>query len=208
MTRHFALALALVLPPAAAAQDPERIVKPEIRKGDSWTYRSNGIIGPGIDTYEIRVERSEGNTILVVATRKSDAKEFDATFTTDWSTVVGVSGLIMSPPPAFLAFPMSIGDARSISYTASRPRTDSPPTQYKNEVRVVGWEEVTVPAGQFRAMKVAVEGEFFPPPARNSAKMRITYWYVPDVRRWVKVQLDFPNVSAGEELLEYKLNEN
>jgi hypothetical protein len=207
--RRSALAfLFALLPAVSAAQSEERVIKPEIRKGDSWTYRGRNVLENGDHTYELRVEKSDGKTILAVATRRGDEKEFDATFTAEWNPVVGVSGLIFSPPPAFFSYPMKVGDKRTLTYISSRPRGNVPPTQYESEVKVAGWEDVTVPAGKFRALKLVVEGVFFPPFSRGPAKLRIEYWYSPQVRRWVKLHVDWPSSETREELLEYKLNED
>jgi hypothetical protein len=208
MNRIALLLLLTILAAPATAQDPASVVKPEIRVGDSWTYRSKNVLENGAHTYELRVERSDGKTILAVGTRKGDDKEFDGTFTPEWNPVVGVSGLIFTPPPSFFSFPMQVGDVRTLAYTSSRPRVNVPPTRFDSRVQVVGWEEVTVPAGRFRAIKIVADGIFFPPFARGPAKNRATYWYVPEVRRWVKLLFETPTIVAEEELVEYKLNEN
>lgn len=208
MTRALVSLALLAFSLTAAAQADARVVKPEIREGDRWTYRAKNVLGNGTDEYELKVEKADGKTILAVATRKGDEKEFDATYTAEWNTVVGVSGLIYSPPPQILAFPMQIGDTRTLRYTSSRPRANVPPTQYESDVRVVAWEEVSVPAGKFHALKIVAEGTFFPPFSRGPAKTRATFWYVPQVRRWVKLLFETPTIVAEEELLAYKLNED
>jgi formylglycine-generating enzyme required for sulfatase activity len=91
MNRIALLLLLTILAAPATAQDPASVVKPEIRVGDSWTYRSKNVLENGAHTYELRVERSDGKTILAVGTRKGDDKEFDGTFTPEWNPVVGVS---------------------------------------------------------------------------------------------------------------------
>ena len=37
---------------------------------------------------------------------------------------------------------------------------------------------------------------------------QVTFWYVPEVRRWVKLQGTTPRNRFSEELLSYKLNED
>ena len=208
MTRFVLLLALLAFSAQSAGQTDSRVHKPEVRKGDSWTYRAKNVLDNGTDTYELKVENAVGNTILAVATRTGDEKEFDATYTAEWNTVVGVSGLIYNPPPQILAFPMQVGDTRTFKYTSSRPRTNVPPTQYESNVQVVAWEEVAVPAGKFRALKIVAEGTFFPPFSRGPAMTRTIFWYVPQVRRWVKLIFETPTIVAEEELLAYKPSEN
>jgi hypothetical protein len=88
----------------------------------------------------------------------------------------------------------------------------------ERQVDVIGWEDVTVPAGKFRALKIVSDGRF----ERTSDAMRGTsrnvIWYVPEVRRWVKLTLENRSDSAkgkvkgkgrgehtGEELVAYEL---
>jgi hypothetical protein len=206
---HVLLAtLLLAIPALCAAQSEERVVKPEIRVGDSWSYRSKNMLGNGVHTYDLKVENSDGKTIQVVATRRGDSREFDGTFTSEWNAVVGVSGLIFTPSANVFTFPLRVGDTQSSSYTASRPRSNVPPARVEAKVLVAGWEQVTVPAGTFRAIKVVVNADNYPPSSREPTKLLSTFWYVPEVRRWVKFTYVLPNLEAEEELLEYKLNEN
>ena len=202
------LLLLLAVPCSGIAQPDERVVKPEIRVGDSWTYRGTGILSPGTDEYVMRVEMSDGQTILVVSTRKGDGKEFDATYTSSWNPTVGVSGLILKPVPEYFSFPLQFGSSRTLSFEAQRPRVTTGSIQYHVTVRIAGWEEITVPAGKFRVVRIVGDGSFLLPEFPRPARVRTTYWYAPEVRRWVKFLLEASNYSSGEELLEFKLNEN
>jgi S1-C subfamily serine protease len=56
---------------------------------------------------------------------------------------------------------------------------------------VLEWEQVTVPAGTFRALRVEVDGRRErPPPTQNmvAGSFRITTWYAPEVRRIVRLE--------------------
>lgn len=203
--------LLLALPALSAGQSGQsdaRIVKPEIRVGDNWTYRGAGVLSSGTDDYVTRVELSDGKTILTVSTRKGDGKEFDATYTSDWNTAVGVSGLVTKPIPQVFSFPLQIGSSRPISFEMQRPRTAMPPTLFEMTVKVAGWEDISVPAGRFRAIRIVSEGSFTRADMIRAVSVRYTYWYVPEVRRWAKLLVESPNSSTGEELLAYKLNED
>jgi hypothetical protein len=206
--RPVLLLLFLALPALSIGQSGDRVVKPEIRVGDSWTYRGSGVLSGGTDEYVTRVELSDGKTILAVSTRKADGKEFDSTWSTDWNPSVAVSGMVFKPVPEVFLFPLQIGSSRKVSYQMQRPRAAIPPAFYDLTVRVSDWDDIVVPAGKFRAMKVVAEGSFTRADLRGPVTTRSTFWYVPEVRRWVKYQLEMPNFSGGEELLSYKLNEN
>ena len=55
MTRVLLVLLLGAIPILCAGQSDARIVKPVIRAGDSWTYRSSNFIDSGTHEYENRV---------------------------------------------------------------------------------------------------------------------------------------------------------
>ena len=64
--------VALLLAAAAgqgAAQSDARVVKPEIRKGDSWTYRGTNLLGPDTQEHVSRVSFVDDKVILLVSIR-------------------------------------------------------------------------------------------------------------------------------------------
>ena len=73
--------LLVAVPVLGVAQSDAPVRRPEIRVGDSWTYRGTNILETGTHEYEVRVSFVDDKVILVVATRKSDGKEFDASYT-------------------------------------------------------------------------------------------------------------------------------
>lgn len=82
------------------------------------------------------------------------------------------------------------------------------------EARVLGWEEVVVPVGTYRALRYEVEGrrEREPSLRARSITMRfkVTGWYAPEIRRIVKVEHQtwaFAASPASDdtvELIEYR----
>jgi hypothetical protein len=200
--------LLAALPILSAGQTSTRIVKPEIRVGDSWTYRSTNLLEPGTIEHESRVSFVDDKVILLVSTRKGDGKEFDSSWTTEWNALADYSGRMFRPHSGLLRFPLRIGEKHDFANELVRPRvyTDLHTTT-TGTVTVAGWDTVEVPAGKFRAIKVVVEGEgrtdFYRPYA-----VQTSIWYVPEVRRWVKYQASNPAGVRSEELLSYKLNED
>lgn len=202
------LLLLLALPAMSAAQSEARIVKPEIRVGDSWTYRSTNLLAPGTHEHETRVSFVDNKLILTVSTRKSDGKEFDASWTAEWNAVRSYSEFMYRPHTGTFRFPLRIGNEYEMKYELLRPRADTVVSNTTRTVKVVGWETVEVPAGTFRAIKVVAEGLVQPLDGSDAWRQQTTFWYNAEVRRWVKVQNVLPKFTASEELLEYKLNEN
>lgn len=208
MTRAVLLSLLLAFPAMSAGQSEERAIKPEIRAGDSWTYRTNNVFAPGTHEHEDRVSFVDAKVILLVSTRRGDDKEVDSVWTPIWNALTSIGGLMYRPDSGVFRFPLRVGDMYDMKYELLRPRVNTVESSVSGKVTVVGWETVDVPAGKFRAMKVEVESTVRPQDGSRAYPRQLTYWYVPDVRRWVKYQGTTPKVSFGSELLEYKLNEN
>ena len=101
MTRTLLALLLAAIPILSAGQSDARIVKPEIRVGDSWTYRGTNLLGPGTHEHESRVSYVDDKVILLVSVRKSDGKEFDSSWTPEWNAVTSYSGLMYRPNPSF-----------------------------------------------------------------------------------------------------------
>lgn len=208
MRRALLALLFVAMPILSAGQSDARVVRPEIRVGDSWTYRATNLLAPGTHEHETRVSFADNKLILTVSTLKSDGKEFDASWTAEWNPVRSYSEFMYRPHAGTFRFPLRIDDEYEVKYELLRPRANTVVSNTTRTVKVVGWETVEVPAGTFRAIKVVAEGLVQPLDGSNAWRQQTTFWYVPEVRRWVKVQNVLPKFTASEELLAYKLNED
>jgi hypothetical protein len=75
----------------------------------------------------------------------------------DWSQTRLLDGKqTVSTRP--LAFPLTIGKTWTVDFFDPNPRGLQKTTREHTVYRVVGWEEVTVPAGTFRALKIEGDG--------------------------------------------------
>lgn len=204
--KHLAVLL-LLFPAPVVGQDDTRVVKPLIEVGDRWTYRGVNMLGPGAEEYDVQVASVHSDLIQLVCTRKRDGKEFDGIQTDELSAATTCSGFIQRPPPRFLRFPLIAGNSFSVKYTVHRARESKYAPTVEGTVVVKGWESVEVPAGRFRAM--IVEAELAGLQQDGGTQRRVaTYWYSPEVRRWVKFRSIAHSADTfEEELLSYKLAE-
>ena len=200
--------LLAVVPALSAAQPDQRVVKPEIRVGDSWTYRGTNALAPGTHEYKNRVSFANEKVILLVSTRNSDGKEVDSSWTPEWNALTSHSGYMFRPNSGMFRFPLHVGDKHELKFEFLRPRVDTVESSTTGSTTVIGWEIVEVPTGKFRAIKLQVDTTVQPLDGSRAYPRQVTFWYVPDVRRWVKLQVFTPSVRSSEELLEYKLNED
>jgi len=205
--------LLLMWPGLCAAQADAPVAKPEVKAGDRWTYRRmNYERNQAQDTYEVHVTFAARDAIHAVITEK-DGRESDATYTSEWNEVVAPRGRVNVRDKGELQFPLRTGATYAIEWTLEEPRRQMGSGRHKRNVKVVGWEEVTVPAGRFRALKVQSEGNFWPFGSGYVGTVRDVFWYVPEVKRWVKHVHDSfrpgNRISitehSGEELVEFRI---
>lgn len=197
----------LMLPSLVSGQAAQLIPKPEVKVGESWTYRGVGMLGDrNTHDYVVSVTSTSQSAIQVIATRKQDGKEFDAVWTPEWNAVASYTRMLYKPSTGILRFPLAVGNRHATAWDGTSLVDVSIKTQTEKTVEVIGWEDIQVPAGTFRALRIATDGTVRRLGAERGARFESTFWYVPEVKRWVKLSYKFtPGNSGGEELLEYKL---
>lgn len=116
--------------------------------------------------------------------------------------------------PEYLPYALADGDPpASWPAPSGYPTYATPYLEWKYSVKAAGWENVTVPAGTFRALKVEIEGSRGKDPDPNwwpKQAMRFvhTIWYAPEAKRYVKARhrawsmTDSPFADDSVELLE------
>jgi hypothetical protein len=98
------------------------------------------------------------------------------------------ANVVFDPVDVLFRFPLTpgaswSGSVREVSSTTS--------VDARTEVKVVGWEDIEVPAGKFRALKLAqVQNRRWEPfPGSGEQSRRVTnVWYVPGVRNLARME--------------------
>ena len=202
----------------AISQEVAGAERPVLKPGDSWTYQR-------IDDWKNAVKEKYTLTVSTVSdkeiqlTRKSETsgKTMNVVQNPDLNILAGSilaigSANTYSPNSGIYDFPLTVGktwDAKSDFVVPKFDRTGS----YKLNAKVVGWEKVKVPAGEFDALKISEDG--FYRSTQNgytgTGSMGITFWYAPAIKAMVKTRYeDTWNGSLDKrvtlELLGYKVN--
>jgi hypothetical protein len=187
------------------------VAKPAVKVGDRWTYRrtdyySNKIIS----TFENRVASTGPDEILVISKRRGSTNESDSFYTSEWNAMT-LGGLTLIPRADLFRFPLKVGASRETTYETVNKGSPAR-SKYELTIKVVGWEEITVPAGKFRALKMEAKGIFTRLDQRFGGGAWIEFWYVPEVKRWVKYTYkdgtrgpDNPYTTIGDELVEFSV---
>ncbi len=207
-----ALAVMLLAAPAAA----QSVAAPRISADDSWTYQDT--IENRAGWHQARIESTvlrAGADGIETSTRPSGSTMPPRVQLTepDWARARSVNGhrTVVNRP---LAFPLRIGKSWELDYVEDHPNRQHSSEHIHSVYRVVGWEDVVVPAGSFHAVKIEAEGEWsaaIAPAVAADAGSRVdaqgatsvlqthritpgvvsgrtykAFWYVPSVKRWVK----------------------
>lgn len=212
--------LLLLLPFVGVHADEASVAKPEVKPADRWTYRQVRTSSRRADAprasepvvYELNVTFVGPKAIEAVSTLP-DGKEIDTTWTPEWNVVTDGRTGSFFPDTGLLRFPLSPGLRYSSHFEVVRPRRDSFDAKDSLNVLVVGWEEVSVPAGTFRALKVEATGTYqrLDKSTNNTGGLHYVVWYVPQLKRWAKLVFETtarrggPGYRQIEELLSYRV---
>jgi hypothetical protein len=191
---------------------------PVLQPQDTWTFRRTTETRPDNWRqvhFEGTVLRNSASTMLI------QNKEVDSPnppreilIGSDWSSFRSLSGkeTVVHRP---FTFPMSVGKTWDLEFTDDHPANKTHKSETRRlKYRVVGWEEVEVPAGKFKALKIEAEGswsgEIAPQTTERSTslagaqgttavqqtvnvkaetvtgRLYQAYWYAPEVKREVR----------------------
>jgi len=180
-------------PSLATAQPVDKVERPDFKIGDTWTYeRFDAFKGTRESFNRSRVAKLDGDSVEMEITDAESGKVLGKDiYTRELRLSLRELGSVrVSNEPAYpyLSFPLEIGKRWSQKVTQTRAGM-SQPIEIDLEGKVVGWEDVSVKAGSFKAIKVEVSG-YFHVTTRMGERVNVSVsdhvWYVPEVKRWVK----------------------
>lgn len=172
-------------------------------KGERWAYRSSGkwptspkrrfeivaqSVVDGVVTDELHV--TEPGRAGEVRRSRGNNPDFIA-----WNAI----GTEFSP---YFGAYVALAEQKSLSGFPT-PDTDSQWTQWYSKAAVVGQESVSVPAGTFNAFKVEVSSSraqtgSFAQMQIEPVRIRYLIWYVPQVKRYVRMQRSIKAADGSE----------
>jgi hypothetical protein len=179
-------------PQPIPANAPAAVTSPQAKVGDYWEYAvRDGYTGipQGIFRYEVAQVQAD----RVVVTLTNDGVPRDTLiFAPGWNArelpVTAQQRFRYEPSYEAFSYPLEPGKTWRMSVNATDVATGR---HFRTYVRgkVIGWERVKVPAGEFDALKVQrqvfagnMEGY------QTQEEISQTDWYVPSVRRAVLTQ--------------------
>ncbi|MBD8899589.1 hypothetical protein [Rhodanobacter sp. DHG33] len=224
MSRRFLLSVVLVL--SCSSIYAQTVEAPQLKSGDTWVYSrtvQKGTRGWDNKVMVSTLEQVEGDRVLVSTTQQGSTQPpSEHSFGLDWSRSRDVDGkqTVVNQP---LNFPLKVGKKWEIDYAETNPpsnKAHSSETVHETYT-VTGWEDVQVPAGTFKALKIEAEGQWTAVMARAvvggtrtvataegvaavsqanridpraiSGRLYKAFWYVPTDKRFVKSVEEYYN---------------
>lgn len=166
----------------ATPDETKPVPRPEIRVGDMWSFR---VVNNWTGAETFRGQAIVEAVVNGVVIERADypGGERDSHWTTEWNSVSSVDGSNYAPHWSVFHFPLVIGASRDVEFDNTSRRGY---WKYKAKVTVAGWEDVEVPAGRFRALRIVQDVQWFRQDQARDGTAKRVFWYVPRVKRWVK----------------------
>lgn len=200
----FLLAAALIgacASPYPPAQAPVAVVAaPALKAGDTWEYAQinpyNGLLAR---TLTDTLKPSAGGFVVE---RRSDQPadplqtEMIAAPWRETAEASGTARRAFSAPLSRIPFPIAPGQTWREQVTM----TDAGGVAYvwRSTGRAQGWERIRTPAGEFVALRVErymTLGDY--DYTWSDTQVVETYWYAPEVKRWVRLEHAYERVEMG-----------
>lgn len=185
---------------------PAAVSAPELRVGDTWTYRvRDGYTGiaRGEQRHEV-VEVGDGWIRVAGAVERGDGTQiYDRAWNWLRRPATNLQTFEYSPAYQAFAFPLAPGK-RWRQWLAATDPADGRRFPVWIDGAILGWERVNVPAGEFDALKVErrVYFEYWEYAVRGRSEIQEVEWYAPAVKQSVRreTRSRYWNLAAAEDI--------
>jgi hypothetical protein len=149
------------LAPGLSYPEPTSVTAPAFVVGDEWTFDRTKEMGTTRfvrSRIDLRVDRVDGDAMLVgVKPDGAPADYEDHRLSLDWSQsrVIGGQPTVTARP---FRFPMAPGDSWTVEFRQAEVHDGQTNTHWRATYTVVGWTDVTTPAGTFHALEIKQSG--------------------------------------------------
>jgi len=149
-------------PNIVLAAEPASVDAPQFQPGDTWTYDRTHEAGKTHFSQERAIETIErvgSDNLLLGVKLDGSPNDFDDHLVgldlSERRTVNGESTVT----ERLLSFPMKIGSTWQEDFVDPRQQGAQTSARVQKTYKVIGWEDVTVPAGTFHALKIEANGK-------------------------------------------------
>ncbi len=174
--------LVLSIPVILYGQD--RVEAPVWNVGDKWTISDDvvvTVVNADQEGYTVKYLTSRGEVTFIC-----DKSSLNRLYYTSRDKRVKYEGR----NKRLFNFPLDIGKTWKDQYITKSTALGSQEITYLETFTVVGWEEIVVQAGKFKALKLEYKQETVGQIAGRPKEGKAWYWYSPDLKYMVKCQYE------------------
>jgi len=174
--------LVLFIPAIVFGQD--RVEAPIWNVGDRWNLTGDVIISVSNadeSSYAVKYFTAGGESILVY-----DKSSLNRLYIMDKDKRIKYEGR----NKRLFNFPLEIGKSWTDKFTIKSGTFGAQEFTVIETFTPLGWEDIQIQAGKFRAVKLEYKSEMPGQAAGRSKEGKVWYWYSPDVKYMLKCQYD------------------
>ena len=174
--------LVLFIPAMVCAQN--RVNAPIWNVGDRWNLTGDVIISVANadeNSYAVKYATAGGESILMY-----DKSSFSRLYVMDKDKRLKYEGR----NKRLFNFPLEIGKSWTDKFTIKSGTFGTQEFTVTETFTPLGWEDVQIPAGKFRGVKIEYKSEMPGQAAGRPKEGKVWYWYSPEVKYMLKCQYD------------------
>jgi len=194
--------LVLLIPTIVSGQG--KVEAPVWNVGDKWTLSEDVVItvvNADENSYTVKYLTSRGDLTLIY-----EKSSLNRLYYMDRDKRIKYEGRNIR----LFNFPLDIGKTWEDKYITKQAALAAQETTYLETFTVLGWEEIVVQAGKFKALKLGYKQEMVGQTAGRPKEGKAWYWYSPDVKYMVKCQYeksDYWDAIYDWEIISFKLKQ-
>ncbi|MFS2004689.1 hypothetical protein ACEN9F_13790 [Duganella sp. CT11-25] len=174
----------------ALAADHGPVPLPAPGVGDSWTYQYTDVWkGAKGNVNRIEVAAIDNDGVHVDVKRAASGALLSKLLFSAEMNPIDRGNMHFAPSFARYAFPLAPGKEWTSHATGDNPKAGKR-WRYRVQGKVLDWEKVKVPAGEFEALKIVVEALYNGEEVGSnggSGHLTETVWFVPELNNFVKL---------------------
>ena len=177
--------LVLFIPAMVSGQD--RVNAPIWNVGDRWNLTEDLVVSVSNadeNTYGVKYLSAGGQSILVVIVY--DKSSLNRLYVMDKDKRIKYQGR----NKRLFNFPLEIGKSWTDTFTDKSGTFGAKEFTVVETITPLGWEDIQIQAGKFRAIKLEYKSETVEQAAGRPKEGKAWYWYSPDVKYMLKCQYD------------------
>jgi len=174
--------LVLFIPAIVCGQD--RVETPVWKVGDRWNLTEDVIISVSNadeSSYAVKYSIPGGESILIY-----DKSSLNRLYIMDKDKRIKYEGR----NKRLFNFPLEIGKSWTDKFTIKSGTFGAQEFTVTETFTPLGWEDIQIQAGKFRAIKLEYKSEMPVQEAGRPKEGKAWYWYSPDVKYMLKCQYD------------------